>query len=507
MTQGIIKSSQRQILKATSLIGSASAFSIIMSIARIKIAAIYIGVLGVGLMGGYNSLLTVFFTLMGLGVHGSAVREIALCNLEKNSERLAFYVIALKRFSWIVGLIGFLCVMFLSKRLSFWVFGIDDYAQSIRVLGFIVLLNVLNSFYTCLIQGMRRVTDLAKANVFGGIAGTLLAGFFFFEMGVDGIIWALIVAAASQMLITRWFAIKIPILSVTQSWKDSPFLIYRLLKVGIPLMLSNFATSITLLWIMALITREADLRSAGLYSAAFVLTNFISGFVQSSIAADFYSRLTEASLNRSTMHKIINEQIEVILLVTVPALLACMVLAPWLINLIYSVEFSSSALLLQYLLLGLLGKVISTPLGFVFLSIGRGKTFFGFELFVNIFHITLVYFAIKNYSLVYTGMAFSTAYIVYPVVLLFACYYLISFKLSKYVGGLILASALTLATTLLLVMSLSSPQGFVGGMFVVMATSTVSLFRMAKIMDVTHPLFQAVLRRFSYHRKERETEL
>ena len=506
MTREVVKSSQHQILRATSVIGSASAFSLIMSIARIKIAAIYIGVLGVGLMGGYNSLLTVVFTLMGLGVHGSAVREIALCNLEKNRERLALYVVALRRFSWIAGLIGFLSVMFLSTQLSLWIFGVGDYAQSIQILGFIVLLNVLNSFYTCLIQGMRRVTDLAKANIFGGISGTLLAGLIFFRMGVDGITWALIAAAASQMLITRSFAIKIPIFSTVQLWKDSIFSIYHLLKVGIPLMLSNFATSITLLWIIALITREADLRSAGLYSAAFVLTNFISGFVQSSIAADFYSRLTEASQNHSKMRAIINEQIEVVLLITVPALLACMVLAPWLINLVYSVEFTSSALLFQYLLMGVLGKVISTPLGFVFLSIGRGKTFFCFEFFLNIFHISLVYFALINYSLVYTGVAFSTAYTVYLLLLIFACYHFISYKLSKYVCVLILSSALALAITLLLVVSLDWLQGFVTGMLVLIVASAVSLFRMAKILEIKHPIAQIFSRRVSLHEEERERD-
>lgn len=486
MTRDVVKSSQHQILKATSLIGSASAFSLIMSVARIKIAAIFLGVFGVGLMGGYNSLLTVVFTLVGLGVHGSAVREIALCNVGKDSERLALYVLALRRFSWVVGLFGFVCVIFLSAQFSFWIFGTDEYAHSIRILGLIVLLNVLNSFYTCLIQGMRRAPDLAKANIFGGIAGTLLAGLLFFRLGVDGIIWALIAAAASQMLATRWFSAKIPVLMIQHTWKDSFFLVCNLLRVGVPLMLSNLATSIALLWIMALITREVGLQSAGLYSAAFVLTNFIFGFVQSSIVADFYSRLTEVSRNPSAMHKIINEQIEVVLLITAPGLLVCMVLSPWLINLIYSVEFSSSALLFQYFLLGVLAKAISSPLGFVFLSLGRGKTFFGFEFFVNAFHIALVYLAIKGYSLLYTGVAFSTAYTLYSIILLFACYRHISFRLSRCVATLILVSVLALTTTLFFVVFLGELRGFVGGMLITLVVSMISLFRMAKIMDLKY---------------------
>ena len=64
----------RRILAATSIVGGATAITILIGIARMKIFALVIGPAGIGLMGVLASIMAVGATLGGMGLNTSGVR-------------------------------------------------------------------------------------------------------------------------------------------------------------------------------------------------------------------------------------------------------------------------------------------------------------------------------------------------------------------------------------------------------------------------------------------------
>ena len=73
------------------------------------------------------------------------------------------------------------------------------------------------------------------------------------------------------------------------------------------------------------------------------------------------------------MNRLVNEQTEIGLLIALLGLLATVVLAPWIVHIFYTKEFLHAVELIRWFILGCLGRVISWPLGFLMLALGKGK--------------------------------------------------------------------------------------------------------------------------------------
>jgi probable addiction module antidote protein len=94
-------------------------------------------------------------------------------------------------------------------------------------------------------------------------------------------------------------------------------------------------------------------------------------FVLGAMAADYYPRLTGVTTNKDKMGRLVNEQTEIAILLALPGLLFTLAFAPWLLEILYSREFINATALLHWFILGCMARVISWPLGFVMLALGK----------------------------------------------------------------------------------------------------------------------------------------
>ena len=429
-----------QILKSTSIIGSSAIFVMFMAMIRIKFISITVGVIGIGLMANLNALLTAFSTISGMGIHQRSVREISIDYSSNNEilfQRRAYVLSAL---SFILGLLGLSLSLFFSENLSTWVFGDKSHKFDIQITSIAIVFVLLSNAFTSIIQGTRKISYLAYANIFGSLLGTLIALFCFVIYGLGGIVWALLSISIAQALSTGYFVRKIKLRTYILCRLDDFKIAWNLLRDGGPLMLSSLTTSVTTLIIMALITRELGMSLVGLYSAAFSLSVFFVGFVLTSMGSDYYPRLSSKINKKKEMNQIVNEQTEVGLHLTITGMLICYTTAPFLIEIFYSKEFLLASELLQWFVLGCFGRVISWPLGFIILALGKSKLFLLSELSINILHLSLVWLALNYFSIEETAIAFFITYIVYTIFMLFTSYQLIGFKWETKVVKLIILS-------------------------------------------------------------------
>ena len=66
----------RNILKASSITGGSQVATLLIGIGRTKLAAIFLGSTGIGLLGLYQNIVTLIDSITSLGIASSAVREI-----------------------------------------------------------------------------------------------------------------------------------------------------------------------------------------------------------------------------------------------------------------------------------------------------------------------------------------------------------------------------------------------------------------------------------------------
>ena len=165
-------SSSRGLIKSMLVIGSAQVVNILISIVRMKVLAVLLGPSGVGLLSIYNSLLGMVQQTAGLGMESSGVREIASSRGDEATLSRVRRVLFAAHL--IQGTLAMVAVWLLRERIAIWLFGDALRATEVGLIGIAILLGLLASAQTALLQGLRKIGDLGRVTVIGAFVGTLV---------------------------------------------------------------------------------------------------------------------------------------------------------------------------------------------------------------------------------------------------------------------------------------------------------------------------------------------
>lgn len=437
------------------IIGSAQAVNIFISILRIKVLAILLGPTGVGLLSIYNSLQGMVGTAAGLGMGSSGVRQIA--SVKGEEQELSRVRRVLLAAHLVQGVLAMLGVWLLRAPISEWLFGDRSYATEVGLIGLAILLTLLGTAQTALLQGMRRIGDLGRVTVLSALVGTVAGLTAVWLYREAGLVWFVVVQPLATIVIAMRYTRRLPkptaprpsVAEIWDVWKP-------MVKLGAAFMLGGLATTATLLLVRGRITHELGLEAAGQFAAAWGITMTYVGFLLGAMAADYYPRLTEVINDRAASTRLMNDQAQLGLAIGGPVLLLLIGLAPWVVTLLYSAEFSPAAELLQWQTVGNVFKLASWALAFSIVAAARSKTFFLMELSFNIVFLTVIYFLLPVLGLQVTAIAFLVGYVVY-----FATVYILAHTLQGFrwqsLSLLLLALHVTLALALL-ALARTAPQ-------------------------------------------------
>lgn len=416
----INKNSYNNVLKSTAVIGGASLLSVVVGMIRIKFAAILLGPLGLGLIGIYTQITSLAITISDVGLGNSGVRQVSVAAGSGDNIRISRTIISLRRITYITGFFGTLMVIILCVPISQFTFSEKSYASEISLLGFTVLITAITSVQTSILRGMGRIWDLSRLAIISAVFSVIVSVPLFYFLGNDGIVISIIFCAVVNLIVTRLFARRVPIMKLQMSWLESRCEVQKLLSLGVGVMGAGIATVFSAYLIRIIILRQFSIDSVGIYQAAFSIAAVMVSFILQALSADFYPRLSSVSSDNAQIKKMVNQQTEIMVLLALPGLLIMMVLAPSVISIFYSKSFVEAIPLLRLFLLGTIFSIISWPLKYVILAKGIGRLFFLVEIFSSMFHVIMVYFFIKSFGIIGSGLAFLVYQSVYTVILLVA---------------------------------------------------------------------------------------
>lgn len=484
--------SYSQILKASSIMGGAAVINLLLGMVRVKFAAVLIGTVGVGLNASFGSIQSLVGTIAGLGIQSSGVRDIAEAVGRGNQEAIGRTVLALRRICWLTGLVGMAAMMLLSPLISQLTFGHRDYALEIAALGVIILFGNLSGGQMALIQGSRRIGNMARANIFSAMVGTLAAIGFYLAFGLRGIIPTLIAVSALQLALSHYFARQVPVPEVTLTWRKTFSEASGMVKLGLVMMWNGLMSSAVTFLTVTLITQQEGTQAVGIYSAAFALSGMFVNFVLGAMGSDYYPRLTGVSSDKVAMSRMVNEQTEIGLLLALPGLLATMVLAPWILQIFYTHEFLGAVELLQWFIFGCIGQVISWPLGFVILALGQGRWFLLTSTSFHFLHGGLIALGLYIYGITGVAIAFVVMYVGYFLSVFLVSRHLIGFKWSAECTRLCLLSLLVIGAVFAVSRSLSIWPATLLGLSFALVASVFCLRGLVARLGSEHRIVHAI---------------
>ena len=482
-----------QILKSSSIIGGAQGLNLLIGMVRTKLVALLLGPSGVGLVGLYQSATALLGTLAGLGITKSGVRQIAEAAGSGDEERVGRTVCVLRRTCWLTGFLGMVLTVALARPLSVWTFGNGERAVPMAILGLTFLLGSISGGQMSLIQGFRRISDLARLQVWSAAASTIISIGLYGWLGERGIVPVLLVSALLNLGLSWWFARRVAVPAARVTWGETFTEARGLIGLGLAFMWSGLLAAAVTLATRAMILRGFGMEANGIYQAAWGISGLFAGFILGAMGADFYPRLTEAAHDNCEVNRLVNEQTEVGMLLALPGLLGTLVFSPLVIRIFYSAKFTEAAELLPWFLLGVWGRVVSWPLGYIQLAKGAARWFAVTETVFSLLHLGMVWAGLRGVGLKGAAVAYAALYGLYILGMLWAAARLSDFRWSRSVALLFLAAAsAVVATFILMKFAPDLPARILGG-FLVLCSGFYCVRQICRRLGTQHRLSRMVL--------------
>jgi len=476
--------SYRQIFKSSAILGSARVMNMLIGMVRIKVMALLLGPVGVGLFGIYESIVLMVSTFTGLGVSRSGVREVAQASGSGNIEKISGTVKTVQRIVFLLGVAGMVAMAVFAVPLSRLNFDNNEHALPIALLSGTVLVISMAGSRSAIVQGLGRIGDLAKLNLSSAAIGSVTTIILIALFREKGIVPSILSIYGANLLSAWWYERKLNLPKSGTHWKESLSETGPLIGLGLSIMNAALLSTLVAYAARTLISRDISLSSVGIYLCAFALSGKFVNIVIEAMWTDFYPRASSAANDDATLNRLVNEQTEISLLLAVPGLLATIFFASVMIWIFYSNAFSEATSLIRWFTMGGLIGVISGPMKIVQLAKGKSLIRFLTETGCSTFHLILIFVLLKIFLL--PGCAI--AYVFHNIAQLFVSYmvakHLSGFSWSSETIKLIFVLVSMAVLMFLLTFFLTETQILISG---VLGTMTVSIYCLRQLMNRLGP--------------------
>ena len=470
-TQETAVASKKQILKATGALGSAQLMITLIGVIKVKILAVLLGAVGVGVAGLYQNTMDIIRAATGLGLKSSAVRDIASSAATGDQIKISETIKVLRSWAWFTGIVGMLVTILFCKSISRITFGSTDYAWGVATLSVSVLLVSITEGQSVLLQGLRKIGDMSKARVGSSLLGLIGAVIIYWVWGMRGIVPALLFSALAGLICNWHYSSKIVTVQVSLALKA----IFRqgksMATLGFYLSI-KWITGLGVMYLVrAFVAKGAGLASVGYFVAAYSISYIYLSSIFGAMGSDYYPRLSAVQEDHSKLRELVNEQIEVSLLITAPIIIGMVTFIDVVVNIFYSREFGPTINILDWQLLGDFFKTLAWPLGFILLAKGKGKHYLFIEISWNAFYLLGVYLLWDRFGIVATGIAFLVSFILNMLVVYVLAWRIIGFRFSQTIVREILIFFPLLLAAFLALKIVGKPWSYlIGGCACIFAT-------------------------------------
>ena len=472
-----------QIAKGFGLFGGLQVFGIIISIVRSKFVAVLLGTTGIGVLGLFTSTIGMLAAVSNLGLNVSAVSTISKATVGTDESLISRSIITIKRWIIFTGVLGVILTLVLSSKLSQWVFGSDEYTWAFVWLSLTLFFQTLSTGQSSLLQGLRRLKELAKVGILGSSMGLLLSVMLFYFYGLKGIVPSLILTAISTSLISWYFVKKIKVddvkISVYESYVDG----LDMVKLGAVFLITNLVGTGVLYITQVFINKTGGLDQLGLYLSSFANINGYFGMIFTAMGTDLFPRISAISSDNVAIKKMINEQSEIMILILAPILIFLISSLPLVIKILLTAKFLPIIDLLKWAILGVVFQAISYPIGLAFAAKGYKKMYF--NIVMTLHAITLLAYVILYHFLRLEGIgiAFLLVQFLFLFMVLRFAYLKFSFTYESIFIKLFLVQFSFIASAFSVVWIFGFPISYYSGILIAIVSSFYSYFELKKRID------------------------
>ena len=400
----------KKVIKAMSLFGGVQVTNILCSLVRAKIIAVWIGPVGVGLFGIYNSVIDSVSNLTQLNLRQSSVRDISQCS-EAELPRMATTV---RWWALRLGLAGIAVMLLLSPALSYFSFSGMSHFWAFAVLAAVMLLMSVNQGEQALLQGSGRLKTLAKASMWGPVCGTAISVPLLYFFGVKGVVPTIIFFALAS-LTASWVCSR-SIKCATVPTAEIKAQGRKFLQLGVYLTITALASPGATYVFLSYLNTVADTAQVGIYQAGYTLSVRYVDLVFAALAMEYYPRLSRIAHNASATSKVVSHELSVILCVLLPLVIVFISADELMVRILYDAKFLAVVPMITISICGAMLRATSYCMSFVIVARGDGRTYVVTETVSALIGLALNITAYHFWGLIGIGVSYVVWYAAYTLI-------------------------------------------------------------------------------------------
>jgi PST family polysaccharide transporter len=400
----------RKILKSSVWIGGSTVFSFVAGLIRTKVVAMLLGPAGVGLVGIFANFGGNLSAVSCWGIWTSGVRTISAAPEGEKARKSAAVGIFGRRLVWL----GLALAVITCWPVTFATFASAEYLTDMLIVGLTAPLVVATGIWTARLQAYGHLRALAQVQVLSSLLGLLLGVPVIWTLGAKGIAPSLLLAALLLAVFTWRFAAKLcPVDSATrvedQDQRD-------LVKLGVAFMAIAFMGQLAAYGTRLILVQQLGIEAAGHYQAAAAIAGSLPGLVVSAMGTGFFPQVAAAA-DETASRRLVDRQIEVGVMLGLPALVILVGAGGFCLHLLYARTFDAALPVLAWMTWGILFRLLSWPMTYWLMARGSSKAVILAEGFSCAFSVLLPLVLIPILGLAGAGLAFCLGHAIYAFTL------------------------------------------------------------------------------------------
>lgn len=424
------------IIRNVGIFGGAQVFSVLAALVRTKVAAVFVGTIGIGTSAIYNTVGNFFSNFAGLGLSSSGVKFLSEAFATGDENCLKKEVSSLRGLGMFCAIAGFLLCVLFSPLLSKIYFQDFSYTLYFCLLSIFVVSMILSGIEMAILKACQKTRYLAMSAILTAIVSVAVSVPFYIFCGVKGIIWAIVISGFIGALITCIYGLKTVKFERNISCFAHGHLHFNIDKTYKPLIILGIAflaggviatgAEMILQWYFSVV---ASISIIGLYKAGYQLSITYTGMIFAAVGNDFYPRLSAISNDQKERNILINRQIKALVLVTVPVIIVFVLLVPYLLPLLFDDTFTPVTRMVQIASLSIIIKAISLPLNFLPLALGKSKDYIFLEGIFWLFLVVCVAIGYNIWELNGAGAGILLGHVIELFIILLFCKFRYGFSI------------------------------------------------------------------------------
>ena len=405
-------STTSRIVKALSIFGSVQALMILTSAIRVKVIAVLIGPVGVGIYSIFWQTMDLLRNVGGLNISTPAVAEIsALRSKPNDADQRVRHV---RRLGAALGLITTIIAALAAPLLSKIMFGNASYTLWFAALSPMVALLIVGSVNNAVMQAQERLRPLALSTLWSAMLSSLCTVVFIWIWGLRGIVPALLLLGVIQYVFSCIYSSRR--ISFSFGWRKVRTTFARsrsLLSMGSYLTVTMAFTMLCSYAFTIYLNRVYDTDIVGVYQAGYTMLNAYAGAFFVAITMEYYPRLARQGRYPMAISAVVNQELRIILRILIPLVVVFVAVAWLLVRILYTKQFEGAVPYVMFGAPGLLFRAVSTALAYTILAKRDGKIYIWTEISSSLIGLGLNIAGYEMYGFAGVGIAYTLWYASY----------------------------------------------------------------------------------------------